>query len=67
MASPFFELGDRLEEIDAAASYRFDSEQFARAASFGTPQEVAAGQFVFEAGDADSTIWASRSASAGRP
>jgi thioredoxin reductase (NADPH) len=51
MTSSFPELGDGPEAIGAAASYTFDAEQFARAASFGTPQEVSAGELVFEAGD----------------
>jgi thioredoxin reductase (NADPH) len=51
MASSFPELGDGLEAIGAAASYTFDAEQFARAASFGTPQQVRAGEVVFDAGD----------------
>ena len=53
MASSFPELGDQLETIGAAASYRFDVEQFARAAAFGTAHQVSAGQLVFEAGDDD--------------
>jgi len=53
MSSSFPELGDGLEAIGAAASYRFDAEQFGRAVSFGTPVEVQAGDVIFEAGDDD--------------
>jgi thioredoxin reductase (NADPH) len=56
MESSFPELGDGPEAIGAAASYTFDAEQFARAASFGKPQQVRAGELVFEAGDANGDL-----------
>src|ERR1700710_836814 len=55
-ASSFPELGDGLEAIGAAASYRFDAEQFERATSFGTAEEVAPGQVVFAVGDDDADL-----------
>ena len=56
MESSFPEIGDRPEELDAVASHVLDAEQFARAASYGTPQQVAAGEFVFQAGDDDADL-----------
>jgi thioredoxin reductase (NADPH) len=54
MVSPYFpELG---AQLDATASYHFDDDQFARAAAYGTPAEVAAGDVLFEAGDEDSDL-----------
>ena len=50
MASPFPELGSRLDD---SASYQFDDDQFARAAAYGSASEVAAGDVLFEAGDED--------------
>ena len=56
LASSFPELGDGLEAIGVVASYRFDAEQFERATSFGRPEQVEAGQVMFEAGDEDSDL-----------
>src|SRR3954452_10062208 len=56
MDSSFPELGDTPDEIEAVASYRLDDEQFARAAAYGSPQEVAAGDYVFRAGDDDEDL-----------
>ena len=49
MASPFPELGSRLDD---SASYQFDDDQFARAAAYGSASEVAAGDVLFEIGRA---------------
>ncbi|MGX6608135.1 NAD(P)/FAD-dependent oxidoreductase [Micromonosporaceae bacterium Da 78-11] len=51
MVTSFPEIGDQPEMLDAAASYRLDDEQFARAAGYGSPQRVAAGEMLFEVGD----------------
>ena len=54
--SSFPEIGEQLEELGAAASYHLDEEQFARAISYGTAQNVTAGEFVFTVGDEDSDL-----------
>jgi CRP-like cAMP-binding protein len=51
MATAFPEIGERIEELGAAAEYRFDDEQFARAAAYGEPDEVTAGEVLYHAGD----------------
>jgi thioredoxin reductase (NADPH) len=56
MDSAFPELGDRPEDLGAAASYRLDDDQFARAASYGVAHEVAAGEFLFQEGDEDTDL-----------
>jgi thioredoxin reductase (NADPH) len=56
MATSFPEIGDQPEALDAAASYRFDDEQFARAAAYGTPCQVEAGDILFEVGDRDADL-----------
>jgi thioredoxin reductase (NADPH) len=56
MDSSFPELGETSDEIEAVASYRLDDEQFARAAAYGSPQKVAAGDYVFRAGDDDEDL-----------
>jgi thioredoxin reductase (NADPH) len=54
MVSPYFpELG---AQLDATATYHFDDDQFARAAAYGRPAEVAAGDVLFEAGDEDTDL-----------
>jgi thioredoxin reductase (NADPH) len=54
--SSFPEIGEQPEELGAAASYRLDDEQFARAIAYGEPQRVAAGEYVFAVGDEDSDL-----------
>jgi thioredoxin reductase (NADPH) len=54
--SSFPEIGDQPEALGAAASYRLDDEQFARAAAYGDARPVAAGEMLFEAGDEDSDL-----------
>jgi thioredoxin reductase (NADPH) len=56
MVTAFPEIGERDEDLGAAASYTFDDEQFARAISYGVPDEVTAGEFVFAAGDEDTDL-----------
>ncbi len=56
MVTAFPEIGERDEELGAAASYSFDDEQFARAIGYGEPHDVEAGAFVFAAGDEDTDL-----------
>ncbi|MFQ6148731.1 FAD-dependent oxidoreductase [Streptomyces seoulensis] len=54
MTTSFPELGDCAEGLAALAAPRLDAAQFARAAGYGTPEQVRAGQVLFHIGD-DST------------
>ncbi|WP_250035105.1 FAD-dependent oxidoreductase [Paractinoplanes maris] len=54
--SSFPELGDQFEELAQAAFHTLDEAQFARAVSYGCPEEVVAGQLVFDVGDEDGDL-----------
>ncbi|GAA2616601.1 FAD-dependent oxidoreductase [Paractinoplanes durhamensis] len=51
--SAFPELGEQENELFASAFYEFGPAQFARASSYGSPQEVRAGDVLFDVGDED--------------
>src|SRR4051812_48751534 len=51
MATAFPEIGERYEELGAAAAYTLDDEQFARAIAYGQPDEVSTGEILYDAGD----------------
>ncbi|MEU4243332.1 FAD-dependent oxidoreductase [Actinoplanes sp. NPDC026619] len=51
--SAFPELGEHENELLASAFHELDEAQFARAASYGSRHEVAAGEILFDFGDED--------------
>ena len=48
MPSSFPEIGERPEDVRAAAGYRLNDEQTARAASYAVVEQVTAGQVLSE-------------------
>jgi thioredoxin reductase (NADPH) len=51
VVSSFPELGERPDELSAAAFHVLDSDQFARAAAYGTRHEVVTGDLLYDVGD----------------
>src|SRR4051812_14684521 len=51
VVSSFPELGEQPDELSAAAFHVLDSDQFARAAAYGSRHEVVAGDLLYDVGD----------------
>ncbi|MCO8273958.1 FAD-dependent oxidoreductase [Actinoplanes sp. TRM 88003] len=63
MPSSFPEIGNRSSDVVAAATYRLTDKQYHRAAAYGVPEEVEAGQVLFELGDSNTDLLLCRTAS----
>ena len=55
--STFPELGDQFEELAQAAFHSLDDSQFARAIAYGRPEQVRAGDLVFDIGGEDADLF----------
>jgi thioredoxin reductase (NADPH) len=56
VVTSFPELGDQIDELTAYAFLQLTPEQFTRAVAYGNPQEVAAGDLLFDVGDEDTDL-----------